>query len=164
MQLALNQPWDWNGQAPVPQTSFEQPPGIVTASVCRWSGLSATNNCGPPITLPFLEGTVPPLDNVHSRGCLDLEAYTAQSTPPRPENWLVAADTWADRVVNGQTAARGDPSKYKEDPRVLFAISPLFGERGLPAVCGERVSRPAPAATPAPSGSPEATPEPSDGD
>ena len=25
MQLALNNPWDWNGQAPVPQTSFDQP-------------------------------------------------------------------------------------------------------------------------------------------
>ena len=27
MQLALNNPWDWNGQAPVPQTSFDQPAG-----------------------------------------------------------------------------------------------------------------------------------------
>ena len=37
MKLALNQPWDWNGKAPVPQTSIEQPEGIVTAAVCRWS-------------------------------------------------------------------------------------------------------------------------------
>ena len=29
MTRALNEPWDWNGQKPVPQTSFEQPEGIV---------------------------------------------------------------------------------------------------------------------------------------
>ena len=64
------------------QTSFDQPPGIVQANVCRFSGMSA-GNCGGEraITLPFLEGTVPPLDNVHFRGCLDLEAYIAQSAP-----------------------------------------------------------------------------------
>jgi hypothetical protein len=64
--------------------------------------------------------------------------------------------------VNGQTGARGDPSKYQEDPRVQFAISPLYGERGIPSVCGERMARPAP--TPAPSQTPEPseTPEPGD--
>ncbi|HEX7001593.1 MAG TPA: transglycosylase domain-containing protein, partial [Trueperaceae bacterium] len=41
MVLALNQPWDWNGQAPVPQTSFEAPDGVVFANVCRFSGMSA---------------------------------------------------------------------------------------------------------------------------
>jgi membrane peptidoglycan carboxypeptidase len=159
MQLALNNPWDWNGQAPVPQTSFDQPPGIVTADVCRFSGMAAAN-CGGEkvISLPFLEGTVPPLDNVHSRGCLDLEAYIAQSTPTRPEGWLAAADTWSDRLVNGQTGSRGDPSKYQEDPQVQFAISALFGETGFPSICGERVARPA--ATPAPSGTPGPTQTP----
>jgi membrane peptidoglycan carboxypeptidase len=161
MQLALNNPWDWNGQAAVPQTSFEQPAGIVTAPVCRWSGMAATTNCGQIITLPFLEGTVPPLDNVHFRGCLDLEAYIAQATPTRPNNWLIAADTWSDRLVNGQTGSRGDPANYKEDLRVQFAITPLFGERGFPSVCGERIARPS--ATPAPSGSTEPSPAPSDG-
>ena len=29
MSSRLNEPWDWNGQAPVPQTSFDQPAGIV---------------------------------------------------------------------------------------------------------------------------------------
>ena len=132
MQLALNNPWDWNGQAPVPQTSFDQPPGIVTATVCRWSGMAATTNCGQIITLPFLEGTVPPLDNVHSRGCLDLEAYIAQATPTRPNNWLIAADTWSDRLVNGQTGSRGDPANYKEDLRVQFAITPALRRARLP--------------------------------
>ncbi len=159
MQLALNNPWDWNGQAPVPQTSFDQPPGIVQANVCRFSGMSA-GNCGNErvITLPFLEGTVPPLDNVHVRGCLDLEAYIAQSNPTRPNNWLVAADTWSDRLVNGQTGARGDPSKYQDDLRVQFAISALYGERGFPSICGERVAQSS--ESPAPSGSPGSTPTP----
>ena len=153
MTLALNNPWDWNGDAPVPQTSFAQPAGIVEAGVCRYSGMSATNNCGRIVTLPYLEGTVPPLDNVHSRGCLDLEGYIAQSTPSRPGNWSVAADTWSDRLVNGQTGSRGDPSRYQDDMRVQFAISPLYGEAGFPSVCGERVARPR--QLPRPSGSPE---------
>ena len=29
MELALNQPWDWNDNQPVAQTSFPQPEGIV---------------------------------------------------------------------------------------------------------------------------------------
>ena len=45
MKLALNQPWDWNGQAPVPNNDFAQPPGVVTAKVCRFSGMAATGNC-----------------------------------------------------------------------------------------------------------------------
>ncbi len=101
MDLALNNPWDWNDQTPVGQTSFNAPDGIVNAQVCRWTGMSATGSCGRLITLPFLEGTVPPLDNVHSRGCLDLEQYVAQEE--RPNSWIVAADTWSDRVVNGET-------------------------------------------------------------
>ena len=65
MKLALNQPWDWNGTAPVPNSDFVQPPGVVTAKVCRFSGMAATGNCGGPIIeIPFLDGTVPPPDNV----------------------------------------------------------------------------------------------------
>lgn len=162
MDLALNNPWDWNGGEPVPQTAFEQPDGIVTANVCRFSGMAATNSCGETIELPFLEGTVPPLDNVHSRGCLDLEQYIASATPERPDNWIEAADTWADRLVNGQTGARGDPSTYQDDERVQFAIAPMYGEPGFPSVCGERVARPRPTPGPSTSPGPSPTPPPDD--
>ena len=101
------------------------------------------------ITLPFLEGTVPPLDNVHPAGCLDLELYVSTAVPTRPQNWIIAADTWSDRVVNGQTGASGDPANYQTDPNVKFQIAPLYGESGFPSVCGERVARPSP--TPEPS-------------
>jgi peptidoglycan glycosyltransferase len=158
MELALNNPWDWNDQTPVGQTSFDQPDGIVNAQVCRWSGLAATGSCGRTITLPFLEGTVPFGDNVHSRGCLDLEQYVAQSEPNRPENWIVAADTWSDRAVNGQTGASGDPEDYQENLNVRFAIAPLYGESGFPSVCGERVARPS--QEPDPSGEPGESGEP----
>ncbi len=151
MNLALNNPWDWNDQTPVGQTSFNQPDGVVNAQVCRWTGMSATGSCGRTITLPFLEGTVPPPDNVHSRGCLDLEQYVSQDG--RPNSWVIAADTWSDRVVNGETGSRGDPAKYQEDLDVRFAIAPLNGESGLPSVCGERVARPSQA--PDPSGEPD---------
>lgn len=164
MDLALNNPWDWNNQTPVPQTSFDQPEGIVNAQVCRWTGMAATNACGRTITLPFLEGTVPPLDNVHRGGCLDLELYVSTTTPKRPNNWVIAADTWSDRVVNGQTGASGDPSKYQEDLDVKFAIGPIYGESGFPSVCGERIARPSqtpdPSASPGESGEPQPSGEP----
>jgi membrane peptidoglycan carboxypeptidase len=171
MDLALNNPWDWNDQTPVGQTSFDQPEGIVNAEVCRWSGLAATGSCGRTITLPFLEGTVPFLDNVHSRGCLDLEAYVAQAEPNRPDSWIAAADTWSDRVVNGQTGASGDPADYQSNLNVRFAIAPIYGESGFPSVCGERRARPRPdpsgepgeSGEPGPSGEPP-KPGPSDGD
>jgi membrane peptidoglycan carboxypeptidase len=160
MELALNQPWNWNNQTPVGQTGFAQPDGIVTADVCRWSGMAANGSCGEVIELPFLEGTVPAADNVHQRGCLDLELYLSQATPNRPDNWITAADTWADRLVNGQTGSRGDPAEYQDDPRVEFAIAPLNGESGFPSVCGERVFVPPPAPPPAPEPPPGEQPPP----
>jgi membrane peptidoglycan carboxypeptidase len=159
MDLALNQPWDWNDQTPVGQTSFDQPEGIVNAQVCRWSGMAATGSCGRTITLPFLEGTVPPFDNVHSRGCLDLEQYVGQAD--RPSSWITAADTWADRVVNGQTGSSGDPADYQTNPNVRFAIGPIYGESGFPSVCGERVARPS--KEPDPSGEPDPSASPGEG-
>ncbi|MBA4170244.1 MAG: penicillin-binding protein, partial [Chloroflexi bacterium] len=158
MRRALNEPWDWNGQEPVGQTSFDQPNGIVTAEICRWSGLAATNQCGETMEMPFLEGTVPATDNVHPRGCLDLELYLEKATPERPENWVEAAETWANRVVNRETGARGDPADHPDED-VRFAISPIYGESAFPSICGERR---APPRTPRPSASPE--PSPSAGD
>jgi hypothetical protein len=152
MQRALNEPWEWNGNEPVPQGRFDQPDGVVTADVCRFSGMAATNRCGRIINLPFLEGTVPPPDNVHPNGCLDLELYVGQAVPDRPSTWIEAADRWSDRLVNGQTGASGDPADYQENPNVRFAIAPAYGERGWEAICGERVARPRPSQTPRPSG------------
>ena len=89
MELALNQPWAWNDNHPVGQTSFPQPDGIVNANVCRWSGMAAHEQLWrPTVTLPFLEGTVPPFDNVHPSGCLDLELYVSHAVPTRPPNWI----------------------------------------------------------------------------
>jgi hypothetical protein len=167
MTLALNQPWDWNGHQPVGQTSIEQPEGIVTAAVCRWSGMAA-GACGRTITVPFLEGTVPAFDNVH-RGCLDLELYVSQAVPNRPDNWIFAADRWSDRLVNGQTGGSANPND-SSNPNLTNAIAPLYGESGFPDVCGERVAptpgpepTPDPNATPAPPGAPTPTPRPGGG-
>ncbi len=86
MNLALNSPWDWNNQTPVGQTDFPQPNGIVRADVCRWSGMAATGSCSRVLAdVPFLEGTVPPADNVHGNGCLNLEQYVEQAVPDRPQ-------------------------------------------------------------------------------
>ena len=79
---------------------------------------------------PFLEGTVPPLDNVHFRGCLDLEAYVAQATPDRPDNWIVAADTWSDRLVNDEGSGRSARSTRTTSTSVPSRAT--FGERGWP--------------------------------
>jgi peptidoglycan glycosyltransferase len=153
MNLALNSPWDWNNQTPVGQTDFPQPQGIVRADVCRWSGMAATGSCSRVLAdVPFLEGTVPPADNVHGNGCLNLEQYVEQAVPDRPQQWVEAADTWSDRLVNGQTGSSGDPATYHDNPNVRFAIAPIPGESGFPSICGEVVFVPTPA--PAPSGEP----------
>jgi hypothetical protein len=123
--------------------------------------MANSGRCGRTITVPFLEGTVPPVDNVHPRGCLDLELYVSLATPDRPENWIEAADTWSDRMVNGQTGASGDPGTYQDNPNVRFAIAPLYGEPGFPSVCGERVAPPPPTpgpSEPPPSGGPGPSP------
>jgi membrane peptidoglycan carboxypeptidase len=160
MNRALNEPWAWNDETSVGQTAFERPDGVVMADVCRWSGMANSGRCGETISMPFLEGTVPPVDNVHPRGCLDLELYVSLATPNRPDNWIIAADTWSDRMVNGQTGASGDPATYQDNPNVRFAIGPIPGESRFPSVCGERVARPRPTPGPSPSGGPRPTDAP----
>ena len=155
MTVALNQPWDWNGHQPVGQTSIEQPEGIVMAAVCRWSGMAATNACGRTITVPFLEGTVPPFDNV-TGGCLNLEAYVSQAVPNRPDNWIAAARRWADRAVNEQFGGSGNPND-SGNANLANTIAPLYGESSLPNVCGQRR---APTLSPEPTPDPNATPAP----
>ena len=89
MTHALNNAWDWNDQAPSPNTNFDQPDGVVTASVCRYSGMAATGDCGPTITVPFLEGTVPPATtcmpmaaSTSSRRCSRIRAAARSSSMP----------------------------------------------------------------------------------
>jgi len=148
MQIALNQPWDWNGQQPVPQTDFAKPDGVVTASVCRFSGMAATNKCGPTQTMPFLEGTVPPPDNVHSAGCFDIEQEVAQDGR-RPDQWITSAKQFADRIVNGEVKSIGDPTKLKANPNYRLGINPVPGNNnyGMP-ICGELKATPTPEPTP----------------
>jgi membrane peptidoglycan carboxypeptidase len=156
MEIALNQPWDWNGQQPVPQTGFPQPNGIVTASVCRFSGMAATGNCGPTQEMPFLEGTVPPPDNLHSKGCFDIEQAVRQDGR-RPAEWAVAARRWADRFVNRDMGAIGDPTKLKENPNYRLAIAPVPGNNGFGApICGFLRATPTP--TPGPPSDPNCPP------
>jgi hypothetical protein len=151
MEIALNQPWDWNGKQPVGQTDFPQPPGIVTATVCRFSGMAATGNCGPTQVMPYLDGTVPPPDNLHSKGCFDLE-QAIRNDPRRPAEWVAAAHEWADRFVNRQLGGIGDPTKLKENPNYRLAIAPVLGNNGFGApICG--FVRPTPTPTPGPTDS-----------
>lgn len=97
--------------------------------------MAATAACSRTLTLPFLEGTVPPVDNTHTRGCLDIVPFVEQATPDRPEEWVDAAYTWSQRLGNGQTGAIGDPEEYRTDPAVRFAFAPLNGETGWPIIC-----------------------------
>jgi membrane peptidoglycan carboxypeptidase len=160
MQIALNQPWDWNGQQPVPQTTFAQPDGITVARVCRFSGMAATSDCGPTRDIPFLDGTVPPPDNVHSKGCFDIEQEVAQDDR-RPSEWVTSAHDWADRFVNGELGSVGDATKLRENPTYHLAIAPVLGNNGFGApICGIVRATPTPVETPLPSGQ---TPNPSGG-
>jgi membrane peptidoglycan carboxypeptidase len=178
MNLAINQPWDWNGHAPVPNDDFAQPPGVVTASVCRYSGMSATDACGPTIEVPFLDGTVPPPDNVHvnkqgaggylatpdasgngggiqlSGSCFDVVAEVAEDGR-RPPAMVAAARRWADRFVNGEFGPRGDPNKIGilGPDSVWLLIAPLRGNSGFGApICGNVRATPTPVPTPESSG------------
>jgi hypothetical protein len=179
MTLALNQPWDWNAQAPVPNVDFVQPPGVVQASVCRFSGMAATGACGPTIEVPFLDGTVPPRDNVHvnkqggvgavstpdasgngggqfqvSGTCFDVVAEVAQDSR-RPPEMVRAAQRWADRFVNGELGGKGNPNQIGTlgPDQVWLAIGPLRGNSGFGApICGTIRATPTPVPTPESSG------------
>ncbi len=176
MNLALNQPWDWSGGKPAPNSDFTQPPGIVTASVCRFSGMSATPGCGPTIQIPFLDGTVPPPDNVHvnkqggggptptpgpsdsgqggggtqvSGPCFDVVAEVAQDSR-RPPEMIAAAQRWADRFVNGELGSRGNPNQITVlgPDKVWLQISLLNGNSGFGGpICGEVRATPTPLPT-----------------
>jgi membrane peptidoglycan carboxypeptidase len=146
MQIALNRPFAWNGNEPVPLTSFEPPEGIVMEEVCRWSGMSPTPACGQTREMPFLEGTVPPPDNVHPNGCFDVE-LAIQLDERRPDEWIESARTWANRWVNRQTGSIGDPDELKENPSYRLRIAPLSGQPAWESICGDVIFTPRPSPT-----------------
>lgn len=164
MEIALNQPWEWNGKQPVGQTTFEKPADVQMVDVCKFSGMRATNSCGELRSMPFLEGTVPPPDSFHSRGCFDIVAMV-RSDSRRPVQWVQSAQRWADRLVNGQTGARGDIDDLKTQgpDRVWMAIGPVPGNSGFGSICGQRRATPQPSRTAPPSGGPSVPPPPGGG-
>ena len=127
MQRALNEPWAWNGGQPVAPTTFAPPAEIQMASVCRWTGMAATGGCGRVINMPFLLGTIPPPDNLHSKGCLDLVQYTEQAEPNRPQSWVSAAKQFSDRLVNGDLTPMGAEKSANKDGSIGWQT----GEGGL---------------------------------
>jgi membrane peptidoglycan carboxypeptidase len=143
MDIAINQPWDWNGHQPVPNVAFAQPPGVEMSGVCRFSGMSPGGGCGQTIQIPFLEGTLPPVDNVHHAdqwhpdGCFDIVQYVQQAG--RPRLWVAAAAAWADKLNNGRQARSGSQ----------YAIAPLHGTSGFGGpICGELRATPTPSPSP----------------
>ena len=156
MVEALNKPWDWNNHQVVPNTDFPKPAGVQMANVCRFSGMAATSACGQTISVPFLEGTVPPPDNVHHadewhpNGCFDIVQYVQQAG--RPTRWVSAAAQWVDRVNNGKQATA--ESKY--------AIAPLPVANGFGGpFCGEVKATPTPSPSPGCHGNQTCEPLPS---
>jgi membrane peptidoglycan carboxypeptidase len=141
--IAINQPWDWNGHQPVPNLDFAMPAGVQMSAVCRFSGMSPGGGCGQTIQIPFLEGTLPPVDNVHHAdqwhpsGCFDIVQYVQQAG--RPPRWVAAAAAWADKLNNGRQARSG--SQYN--------IAPLHGTSGFGGpICGELRATPTPSPSP----------------
>jgi len=155
MDIAINQPWDWNGHQAVPNTDFAMPAGVQMASVCRFSGMSP-GGCGQTITAPFLEGTIPPKDNVHHadewhpQGCFDIVQYVQQNG--RPDLWVTAAAGWVDRQNNGKGATARSP----------YAASPLYGNSGFGGpFCGKVIATPTPSPSPNCTGNQQECPRPS---
>jgi membrane peptidoglycan carboxypeptidase len=156
MDIAVNRPWDWNNKTPVPNQDFARPAGVTMASVCRFSGMSPGGGCGQTITVPFLDGTIPPVDNVHHadewhpKGCFDIVQYVSQNG--RPQNWINAAAAWADKVNNGRRATSGSQ----------YAVAPLYGNSGYGGpICG-KVTAPPPTPKPSPDCNGNNCPEPTD--
>ncbi len=142
MDIAINQPWDWNGHQAVPNQDFAMPAGVQMAKVCRFSGMSPGGGCGQTITAPFLEGTVPPVDNVHHtdqwhpQGCFDIVQYVQQNG--RPDLWVSAAAGWVDRQNNGKGATAKSP----------YGAAPLPGTAGFGGpFCGKVLATPTPQPT-----------------
>ena len=166
MEQALNGAWAWNGEKPVPQTAFQRPPDITEQSVCRFTGMRP-GRCGRTQVMPFLSDFPPPVDNITPRGCIDLPLH--EELNGRPQQWVEAARTWANRLASGNLGARGDPERENVRPdQVQFRIAPLYGERGWGPICGVRTQRvggsrssPSPAPSGSPAASPQATPAPS---
>ena len=145
----------WNGRKPVPQTDFPRPAGVTMESVCKYSGMAATSACGQTREIPFLEGTTPKPDNVHSKGCFDI-AQEIRNDDRRPQDWIDSAQEWADRLVNGQLGSVGDPTKLKENANYRLGISPVLGNPGYgQPICGHVVFVPKPTHKPGDSGHPQ---------
>jgi membrane peptidoglycan carboxypeptidase len=163
MQTALNRRWDWNGKRPVPQTDFAQPVGVVTKEVCKFSGMAAISACGETRKLPFLEGTVPAPDNLHTKGCFDI-VQGIRDDDRRPQEWIDSAALWADREVNGQTGSVGDATELRDHLNYRLSIAPVLGNTSFGGpICGERHFIPKPSSTPHGSGTPTRSPKPSSG-
>jgi membrane peptidoglycan carboxypeptidase len=163
MEIALNRKWDWNDRQPVPQTDFPQPEGVTMETVCKYSGMAATNSCGQTREIPFLEGTVPPPDNLHSTGCFDI-VQAVRNDDRRPQEWIDSAQEWANRLVNGQLGSVGDPTELKEHPEYRLAIAPVLGNPGYgQPICGQRIFTPKPSESerPRPGESKPPKPDPS---
>jgi membrane peptidoglycan carboxypeptidase len=145
METALNHRWDWNGRKPVPQTDFPMPQGVKMDRVCKFSGMEATSNCGQTREIPFIEGTEPKPDNLHSKGCFDI-VQAIRDDDRRPQQWIDSAQEWADRQVNGQLGSVGDPTELKEHANYRLAIAPVLGNTsyGQP-ICGHVLRTPKPA-------------------
>jgi hypothetical protein len=92
---------------------------------------------------------------VPTRGsCFDIVAETRQD-PRRPPEWAKSAQLWADRLVNGQTGARGNPNSLSKlgIDRVWVGISPVPGKGGYGApICGNLRVTPKPSPSPTPTG------------
>ncbi|HET6819657.1 MAG TPA: transglycosylase domain-containing protein [Candidatus Limnocylindria bacterium] len=154
MSKALNKRWAWDHHKPVPQTNFPMPQGVVMEKVCRFSGMAATSSCGQTLDVPFLEGTTPPPDNVHSKGCFDI-VQEIRNDDRRPQEWIDSAQQWADRLVNGQLGSVGDPTQLKENTSYRLAIAPVLGNTGYgQPICGHVIATPRPTKNPHDSGGP----------
>jgi membrane peptidoglycan carboxypeptidase len=153
MTHALNGKWDWNNQQVFPVTHFAKPDGVTMASVCRWDGMAATSACGPTISAPFLDGTVPPPDTYYVNGCLDIVKYVKDQG--RPASWQLAAQIVADRLVNHDY--RVTSTLLKSLPKgapTQWGLTPVPGTSGFPPVCGQLRATPTPSASPGGSGFP----------
>ncbi len=143
IERAVNEPWDWNGHAAVPNYPFPAPAGVTMAPVCRFSGMTP-GGCGQTITVPFLDGTIPPagqrppLRPVAPWRLLRHRPVRPAGGPPGPVG--------LGRGGMGRQAEQWPPGIVGEPVRHLAAVRDRRGFGG--PICGQVQATPTPSPSP----------------
>ena len=142
MEIALNQPWDWNGkQARRRRPISRSRPGrdrAASAASAAWPprATAARRSRSRSWRAPSRRSTT----STPSRLLRHRAGRVAQRRPTRPQDWIDAADDWSSRCVNGQTGASGRSDAAQGEPELRPADRAAARQHGFGARSAARSS------------------------